>query len=62
MKKKYINPKIDEIRLDNEISLQLASPTAASEYEGYGTTEAKAPGALEETPDASPYNWDHQGW
>ncbi|HHT22996.1 MAG TPA: hypothetical protein GXZ87_06745 [Bacteroidales bacterium] len=31
-KRKYINPQVEEIRLDNEISLQLAStPTAPTD-------------------------------
>ena len=39
IKRKYITPALEEIRIDNEISLQLASkPTIDTGLETYGTT------------------------
>ncbi len=39
-KRKYINPTVEEIRLDNEISLQLASnPTPPSDDFNLSTGE-----------------------
>ena len=54
-KKTYSSPVIEEIRLDNEISLQLASV-------GQSPTPPGNPGALQgvdrmETPENDPYQW-----
>ena len=54
-KKTYSSPVIEEIRLDNEISLQLASV-------GQRTTPPGNPGASQgmdrmETPENDPYQW-----
>ena len=53
-KKTYSSPAIEEIRLDNEISLQLASV-------GQSPTPPGNPGAQGvnrmETPENDPYQW-----
>lgn len=54
-KKTYSSPVIEEIRLDNEISLQLASV-------GQSTTPPGNPRASQgvnrmETPENDPYQW-----
>lgn len=54
MKKKYSAPSIEEIRLDNEISLQLAStPTVPGS--SLELVKRQEPGM---TPDADPYQYD----
>lgn len=50
-KRKYINPEIEMIRLDNEISLQLSSPTIRGEHENYSTMNS------EEEDNYSYENW-----
>lgn len=51
-KRKYINPEIEEIRLDNEISLQLQSPTIDPGLENYESANRI------NTPQESPFHED----
>ena len=57
-KRTYNTPAIEEIRLDNEISLQLSSssPTVNEGYE-LKAPRAAAPAQDMETPENDPYQW-----
>ena len=55
-KRTYNTPAIEEIRLDNEISLQLSSPTVNESYE-LKAPRAAAPAQDMETPENDPYQW-----
>ena len=55
-KRTYITPAIEEIRLDNEISLQLASTPPENERE-YALGSQRAPGM--ENYEDSPYQYEN---
>ena len=56
-KRTYNTPAIEEIRLDNEISLQLSSPTVNQDYELKATSPSGAPGM--NAPESDPYQYEN---
>lgn len=58
-KRTYSTPAIEEIRLDNEISLQLSSgdPTVNTEFELKATSPSGAPGM--NAPESDPYQYEN---
>lgn len=59
-KRKYINPSIEEVRLDNEISLQLASnPTEPGEGWTNPGGATPAPSAMKGAAESDPYQYDN---
>ena len=57
MKRTYNTPAIEEIRLDNEISLQLASPTINQDYELKAPAAQGAPRGMDSAPE-DPYQYE----
>ena len=53
-KRTYITPALEEVRLDNEISLQLASTPPVNPRE---TAPAERGVDRMETPENDPYQW-----
>lgn len=58
-KRKYISPIFEELKLDNEISLQLMSPAPIGPGEGGGFSTTEKAMMRREAIDEDPYQYEN---